>query len=86
MVTSPGVCDDHEEPIMERGTIKKLVSDRGFGFIEPESGADVFFHHSVVEDGLFDALHISQSVEFEPDTSGNRGKGPRVEKVRPTTD
>ena len=33
---------------MPQGTIKKLIADKGFGFIEGERG-DLFFHHSAVE-------------------------------------
>lgn len=67
---------------MERGQVKKLVADRGFGFIQAEHGADVFFHHSTVEGGLFDTLQIGQSVEYEVSAGGDRGKGPRAERVR----
>lgn len=69
---------------MAQGVIKKLVADRGFGFIGGE-GIDVFFHHSSVEDGRFDDLQIGQAVEFEVEDgdSGGRGKGPRASMVRP---
>lgn len=68
---------------MERGQIKKLVADRGFGFIQAERGSDVFFHHSSVEGGVFDSLQIGQNVEYEVSSSGgDRGKGPRAERVR----
>ena len=51
---------------MSQGTIKKLVKDRGFGFISTNSGkGDVFFHVSAVADGAFDALQEGQNVEFE---------------------
>jgi CspA family cold shock protein len=33
---------------MPQGTIKKLIADKGFGFIQGERG-DLFFHHSAVE-------------------------------------
>ena len=33
---------------MPQGTIKKLIADKGFGFIQGEGG-DLFFHHSAVE-------------------------------------
>ena len=71
---------------MPQGTISKIVTDRGFGFIAGERG-DVFFHHtSVVEDG-FDNLQEGQSVEYELDEEGGgggrRGKGPRAASVKP---
>jgi CspA family cold shock protein len=62
---------------MPQGTIKKVVSDKGFGFIETD-GDDVFFHCSVVQDGVFDQLQVGQKVEF---TIGRGPKGPRAENV-----
>jgi CspA family cold shock protein len=62
---------------MPQGKIKKLVADKGFGFIQTE-GDDVFFHCSVVTDGAFDQLHEGQQVEF---TIGRGPKGPRAENV-----
>ena len=41
---------------MPQGTIKKLVSDRGFGFISAADG-DIFFHHTMVADNKFDELN-----------------------------
>ncbi|MBN1394120.1 MAG: cold shock domain-containing protein [Pirellulales bacterium] len=70
---------------MPQGTIKKLVPDRGFGFISADGG-DIFFHHSVVADDKFDELHEGQSVTYEvitgPDERG-RDKGPRAATVAP---
>ena len=70
---------------MPQGTIKKLVSDRGFGFISTASG-DIFFHHTVVADNKFDELKEGQSVNYEittgPDARG-RDKGPRAVSVAP---
>ena len=63
---------------MPEGAIKKLISDKGFGFIEGERG-DVFFHHSAVEGGAFESLQIGDAVEYE---EGQGPKGPRAESVR----
>lgn len=70
---------------MPQGTIKKLVKDRGFGFIAIGPGkGDVFFHVSSVADGVFDALQEGQPVEYEiVEDGGGRGKGPRAGNVRP---
>jgi CspA family cold shock protein len=69
---------------MPQGTIKKLVSDKGFGFIQSENGGDVFFHHSVVEDRQFDNLAVGQRVEYTVDSGGGSGgKGPRAASVTP---
>ena len=63
---------------MPQGTIKKLVADRGFGFIEGERG-DIFFHHSALQGTTIEALNIGQSVEYEV---GDGPKGPRAENVQ----
>ena len=68
---------------MPQGVIKKMVMDRGFGFISSD-GVDVFFHHSSVADGGFDNLQENQTVEYEVEEGGGgRGKGPRAASVRP---
>ena len=65
---------------MPQGRIKKLVSDKGFGFIAGD-GEDMFFHHSSVEGTNFDELQEGQTVEFEV---GRGPKGMRAENVRLT--
>ena len=64
---------------MPQGTIKKLVSDKGFGFIQGDRG-DMFFHHSAVRGTTFEALNVGQVVEYE---EGQGPKGPRAESVTP---
>ena len=69
---------------MPQGVIKKVVTDRGFGFISMEDGTDVFFHHSAVADDGFEQLQQNQNVEYEVDEGGGqRGKGPRASMVKP---
>ncbi|MBI2826153.1 MAG: cold shock domain-containing protein [Planctomycetia bacterium] len=69
---------------MASGTIKKLVHDKGFGFIQSSDGADVFFHHSSVADRQFDNLTEGQAVEYTVDQGGGpKGKGPRAASVTP---
>lgn len=65
---------------MPHGTIKKIVTEKGFGFIGGDRG-DVFFHHSAVENGEFETLQIGQAVTYE---EGQGPKGPRAENVRKT--
>ena len=50
---------------MPQGTIKRLVPDRGFGFIKSGEDADIFFHRSELQGTDFTALREGQSVEFE---------------------
>lgn len=67
---------------MATGKIKKIVTDKGFGFIEAPNGKDIFFHHSSVTTHSFDNLAQGQQVEFEVDDS-NGDKGPRARAVKP---
>ena len=64
---------------MHTGKIKKLVRDRGFGFISDTDGKEVFFHQTSLVETSFDALNEDQSVEFEVEKSD---KGPRAVNVR----
>ena len=63
---------------MPTGTVKKLVSDRGFGFIAAEDGKEYFFHRSGTESD-FDSLNGGENVSFEIEISP---KGPRAKSVR----
>ncbi|HVC92552.1 MAG TPA: cold shock domain-containing protein [Pirellulales bacterium] len=65
---------------MPQGTIKKLVAERGFGFLEGERG-ELFFHHSAVEGTAFEQLEVGQTVEYQVE-AGQGGKGPRAGKVK----
>ena len=58
---------------------KKLISDRGFGFISDTDGREVFFHKSGLIDVQFEALREEQTVEFEVEKSP---KGPRAFNIR----
>ena len=50
---------------MPNGTIRRLVRDRGFGFIRSGDGQDLFFHRSELQGVAFDSLKEGQTVEFE---------------------
>ena len=62
-----------------KGTVKKLIRDRGFGFIAAEDGTEVFFHRSDLVEADFDTMEEGASVEFE---MGTGAKGPRAMKVK----
>jgi len=65
--------------IMTTGTVKKVVADRGFGFIAAEDGKEYFFHRGGVQSPLeFDRLVGGERVSFEIETSP---KGPRAIQV-----
>lgn len=64
------------------GTIKRLVRDRGFGFILSGSGKEekeYFFHRSEVRGGSYDDLREGDPADFEVEESS---KGPRACNVR----
>ncbi len=50
---------------MHTGKIKKLIRERGFGFISATDGREIFFHRSGLADADFDDLTEGQEVEFE---------------------
>lgn len=61
------------------GTIKRIVSDKRFGFIAAGDGQEYFFHQSACSETPFDELREGQTVTFE---RGQGPKGPRGENVR----
>lgn len=65
---------------MATGTIKKVVSDRGFGFITGEDGKDYFFHRDGLTGSMeFDRLVGGERVSFDLQSSD---RGPRAQNVR----
>ena len=71
---------------MATGTIKRLVKDRGYGFILPEgSSEELFFHKSALESGSFDELAEGGTVEFETEPDPRRPERTQAAKVRPTS-
>ena len=50
---------------MPKGTIRRLIADRGFGFIKTEQEEDLFFHATALQGVNFDSLAEGQQVEFE---------------------
>ena len=68
------------EVLVTTGTIKKIVADRGFGFIAAEDAKEYFFHRGGLDSSLdFDRLVGGEKVEFEIEQSP---KGPRAAQVR----
>lgn len=65
---------------MATGTVKKVIADRGFGFITAEDAKDYFFHRGALDSSLdFDRLVGGERVQFEIEESP---KGPRATRVR----
>jgi cold shock protein len=64
---------------MTVGTVKWFNADKGYGFIAPESGDDVFVHFSAIQATGYRSLDEGQVVEFDI-TQGQ--KGPQAANVR----
>jgi len=65
---------------MPQGKIKRLVADRGFGFLETDGSEDLFFHLSALaEDVSFEDLAEGDVLEYD---LGDGPKGKRAENVR----
>lgn len=63
---------------MSTGTVKWFNESKGFGFIEQESGEDVFVHYSSIMGEGFKTLAEGQPVEFDIETDE---KGPKAVNV-----
>ncbi len=66
---------------MQRGSVVRLIRDRGFGFIKMENGQEIFFHATGIVGYPFDNLSEGQSVSFEI-SEDTRGRGQRAVNVR----
>jgi cold shock protein len=74
-----GSAPERRELLMTIGTVKWFNAEKGFGFITPESGPDVFVHFSAIQGDGYRNLDENDKVEFEV-TSGP--KGPNAANVR----
>ncbi len=66
---------------MSEGTIKWFNSKKGFGFIEQESGDDVFVHFSAIEMSGFKTLAEGERVEFEVEENDKGLSAKKVVKI-----
>lgn len=60
---------------MAKGTVKWFNNQKGYGFITPENGKDVFVHHTAIQGEGYKSLDEGQQVEFEIE------KGPKGEQA-----
>jgi CspA family cold shock protein len=58
--------------LKEQGTVKWFNASKGFGFIQRQSGEDVFVHFSAIQGDGYKSLNEGQAVEFEV-TRGPKG-------------
>ena len=66
---------------MATGTVKKIVAERGFGFIAADDGREYFFHRTAVAPSLdFDRIAGGEKVRFDIEQDP---KGPRARNVEP---
>ena len=65
-----------------KGTIKKVIRQRGFGFIAAEDGKEIFFHRSALAGGDFDSLQEGASVEFDVEESPKGARAANVKTVK----
>jgi len=78
-VRSSSLVREVKEVFVTTGTVKKVIADRGFGFITADDAKEYFFHRGALDASLdFDRLVGGEKVEFEIEQSP---KGPRAARV-----
>ena len=68
---------------MTTGTVKWFNAAKGYGFIEQESGEDIFVHYSAIGGDGFKSLNEGDSVEYEV-SEGDNGKSQAVNVTKIT--
>lgn len=63
----------------EIGTVKWFNATKGYGFIQRDSGGDIFVHYSAIQGHGYRELHEGQRVEY---TVGQSDKGPQAQDVQ----
>jgi cold shock CspA family protein/ribosome-associated translation inhibitor RaiA len=72
-----GDVKHHEAPPL--ATVKTLIAEQGYGFVESADGREIYFHRNAVIDGAFDDLEVGQRVAIHEDVGE---KGPQASTVR----
>jgi len=71
---------------MPKGTIKQLITDRGYGFIKGELGEDLFFHRNELQGVEYTSLREGQQVEFEVAQGPDGSCAVKVRLAQPKTE
>ena len=66
---------------MQNGTVKWFNDSKGFGFITPENGEDVFVHHSAIQSDGFKSLSEGDQVKFDAEQGEKGSKASNVVKI-----
>lgn len=66
---------------MVKGKVKWFSNQKGYGFITPESGSDVFVHHTAIQGDGFKSLEEGQEVEFEIEDGPKGQQAKNVVKI-----
>ncbi|MDA2921371.1 cold shock domain-containing protein [Desulfobacterota bacterium AH_259_B03_O07] len=70
---------------MVQGKIKKILEDKGFGFIRADDSREIFFHKSGLQGVTIKDLKEGDPVEFDVE-KGPDGRGPRAVNVKRASD
>jgi CspA family cold shock protein len=62
---APNSSQDEELEVKEQGTVKWFNASKGYGFIQRQTGEDVFVHYSAIQSEGYRSLNEGQAVEFE---------------------
>jgi len=66
---------------MVKGKVKWFSNQKGYGFITPEDGKDVFVHHSAIQGDGYKSLEEGQEVEFEVNQGPKGEQAANVVKI-----
>ncbi|OGW85837.1 MAG: cold-shock protein [Omnitrophica bacterium RIFCSPLOWO2_01_FULL_45_10] len=66
---------------MVKGKVKWFSNQKGYGFITPESGKDVFVHHTAIQGEGYKTLDEGQEVEFDIEKGAKGEQAVNVKKA-----
>ena len=66
---------------MAKGKVKWFSNEKGYGFITPESGSDVFVHHTAIQGDGYKTLEEGHDVEFEIEQGPKGAQAKNVVKL-----